>query len=107
MGSKIYFEKFGSPKVLEEDDGQLLEPAAGDVQVESRAIGVNPVDWKVVAEYLQNWAPVEFPAVPGTRVQVSLSRWARMSRTSRSVTRSSGRGSPAATSRVSTLPPHS
>jgi len=65
MGFKIYFEKFGSPKVLEEGDGGLPEPAAGEVQVQNRAIGVNPVDWKVVAGYLQDWAPVDFPAVPG------------------------------------------
>jgi len=35
------------------------------VTIVNRAISVNPVDWKVVAGYLKEHRPVQFPAVPG------------------------------------------
>jgi NADPH:quinone reductase-like Zn-dependent oxidoreductase len=65
MSAKIFFEKYGSPKVLREADDTLPEPGAGQVRIANRAISVNPVDWKVVAGYLKEFLPLELPAVPG------------------------------------------
>jgi NADPH:quinone reductase-like Zn-dependent oxidoreductase len=65
MSIKIYFEEYGSPKVLQHVDETLPEPGEGQVQIVNRAISVNPVDWKVVAGHLKDFLPLEFPAVPG------------------------------------------
>ncbi|PRY15814.1 quinone oxidoreductase family protein [Kineococcus rhizosphaerae] len=40
---------FGGPEVLELVDREVAPPGPGEVSVDVRAIGVNPVDWKVVA----------------------------------------------------------
>jgi NADPH:quinone reductase-like Zn-dependent oxidoreductase len=65
MSVKIYFEEYGSPKVLRQADEDLPELGEGQVRIVNRAISVNPVDWKVVAGYLKEYRPLEFPAVPG------------------------------------------
>ena len=65
MSVKIFFDEYGSPKVQQQADETLPEPGAGQVRIVNRAISVNPVDWKVVAEYLKQFRPLEFPAVPG------------------------------------------
>jgi NADPH:quinone reductase-like Zn-dependent oxidoreductase len=43
----IQFESFGGPDVLESVD--VVEPhaAAGQIRVAVKAVGVNPVDWKL------------------------------------------------------------
>jgi NADPH:quinone reductase-like Zn-dependent oxidoreductase len=65
LSVKIFFEEYGSPKVLQRADDTLPEPGPGQVRIINRAISVNPVDWKVVAGYLKQFRPLEFPAVPG------------------------------------------
>jgi NADPH:quinone reductase-like Zn-dependent oxidoreductase len=46
---------------------ELPEPHAGpgEVRIAVRTAGVNPVDWKVRAGYMQEVMPVVFPAIPG------------------------------------------
>jgi len=51
--------------VLQQADETVAEPGTGEVTIVNRAISVNPVDWKVVAGYLKEHRPVQFPAVPG------------------------------------------
>ncbi|WP_193597784.1 NADP-dependent oxidoreductase [Microbacterium sp. YJN-G] len=52
------------------DDLQLREVpepkvAPGSVLIEVKAAGVNPVDWKVMAGYLDAILPTQFPVIPG------------------------------------------
>lgn len=57
--------EFGDPQVVhtEEVDDPVLGPDG--VLVSVRAAGVNPVDWKVVAGYLQGAFPHHLPLIPG------------------------------------------
>ena len=55
------------------DTEELIEvpeptPGASELLVEVRAAGVNPVDWKIRAGYLQAFMPLTFPAVLGREV---------------------------------------
>lgn len=61
----IALERYGGPEVLERRE--LPEPPIGPdgVQVEIRAAGVNPVDWKIREGYLDGAFPSHFPLVPG------------------------------------------
>lgn len=65
MSARIHFEEYGSPKVLGFGEETVPEPGEGEVRIANRAISVNPVDWKIIAGYLKDAAPLEFPAVPG------------------------------------------
>jgi NADPH:quinone reductase-like Zn-dependent oxidoreductase len=65
MSEKVYFEEYGSPKVLRHTDESLPAPGEGQVRIVNRAISVNPVDWKIVAGHLKAHLPLELPAVPG------------------------------------------
>jgi NADPH:quinone reductase-like Zn-dependent oxidoreductase len=57
--------EFGEPSVVEIDD--VDDPLVGPdfVLVSVHAAGVNPVDWKIVAGYLQGAFPHHLPLVPG------------------------------------------
>jgi NADPH:quinone reductase-like Zn-dependent oxidoreductase len=66
MSTRVYFEEYGGPQVLKVGTEKLAEPGDGLVQVEFRAVSVNPADWKLVAGYLKKWVPLDFPAVPGS-----------------------------------------
>jgi NADPH:quinone reductase-like Zn-dependent oxidoreductase len=63
---KMSFDHYGSPDVVTAGEEDPEPPGEGEVQVGIRAIGVNPVDWKLVAGYLERYLPLEFPAVPGS-----------------------------------------
>jgi NADPH:quinone reductase-like Zn-dependent oxidoreductase len=56
---------FGDPSVVE--TGDVDDPLVGpdSVLVSVRAAGVNPVDWKIVAGYLQQRFPHHLPLIPG------------------------------------------
>jgi NADPH:quinone reductase-like Zn-dependent oxidoreductase len=57
--------EFGEPSVVRTED--IDDPLVGpdSVLVSVRAAGVNPVDWKVVAGYLQGFFPHHLPLIPG------------------------------------------
>lgn len=57
--------EFGEPSVVRTED--IDDPVVGpdSVLVSVRAAGVNPVDWKVVAGYLQGFFPHHLPLIPG------------------------------------------
>jgi NADPH:quinone reductase-like Zn-dependent oxidoreductase len=57
--------EFGDPSVVQV--GEVDDPLVGPdfVLVSVRAAGVNPVDWKIVAGYLQGAFPHYLPLVPG------------------------------------------
>jgi NADPH:quinone reductase-like Zn-dependent oxidoreductase len=60
-----FIREFGEPSVVQV--GELDDPVVGPdfVLVSVRAAGVNPVDWKIVAGYLQGAFPHHLPLVPG------------------------------------------
>ena len=61
----IAISKYGGPEVLEYTE--LPDPLVGPdvMQVEVRAAGVNPVDWKIREGYLDGAFPSHFPLVLG------------------------------------------
>ncbi|QHK21421.1 zinc-binding dehydrogenase [Pseudarthrobacter psychrotolerans] len=62
---KMKFDHFGSPDVVTAGEEEQSPPGPGEVQVGVRAIAVNPVDWKLVAGYLEPYFPLQLPGVPG------------------------------------------
>ena len=62
---KVSFDRFGSPEVVTVVEEELPPPGEHEVQLDVRAIAVNPVDWKLVAGYLEPYYPLPLPAVPG------------------------------------------
>lgn len=61
-----HIETFGSPDVLGTGEVVVRPPKGKEVVVRIEAAGVNPLDVKIMAGYLQQVFPVEFPYVPGT-----------------------------------------
>jgi NADPH:quinone reductase-like Zn-dependent oxidoreductase len=61
----IRFHEYGPPDVLRLEDAPRPEPGEGDVLVRVRTAGVNPIDWKLRAGYLQAFMPVELPHTLG------------------------------------------
>ena len=65
MSKRIAYYEYGNPDVLRFEDEQPAEPGAGQVRVRNELIGVNPVDWKMVAGYFRHTDCTAFPHVPG------------------------------------------
>ena len=65
MGTRMDFAQYGGPELVTAGEESLDAPGDGEVQVGIRAIAVNPMDWKLVAGYLQAYVPLQLPAVPG------------------------------------------
>ena len=62
------FHEYGPPSVLVIEDVDRPAPKAGEVLIRVHAAGVNPVDWKLRAGYLQAYMPVDLPYIPGLDV---------------------------------------
>lgn len=61
----VQLHEYGDPSVLRVDEVPRPHPGAGEVLVEVRAAGVNPIDWKLRSGGLQAFMPVELPHVLG------------------------------------------
>ncbi|WP_344072236.1 NADP-dependent oxidoreductase [Streptomyces crystallinus] len=61
----IVLEKYGSADDLRLTDVPDPKVAPGEVLIRVKAAGVNPVDWKVAAGYLDPIMEVGFPLIPG------------------------------------------
>ena len=61
----VRFHEYGPPSVLVVDTVDRPEPQAGEVLVRVHFAGVNPIDWKLRAGYLQQYMPIPLPATPG------------------------------------------
>lgn len=59
-------QSFGSPDVISIGEMTVRDPQPDEVVVRVEAAGINPLDVKIVAGYLQQVFPVDFPYVPGT-----------------------------------------
>lgn len=64
----ITFNEFGGPEVLRLAEVAEPHAGAGQVRVRVAAVGVNPVDYKIRAGWLQAIFPTRFPAIPGGEV---------------------------------------
>src|SRR6476661_3597553 len=61
----ITYSEYGSPDVLELTEQPLPKVGPGMVLVKVKAASVNPVDWKIMAGYLDGAMDLQFPAIPG------------------------------------------
>jgi NADPH:quinone reductase-like Zn-dependent oxidoreductase len=61
----IRFHEYGPADVLRLEEAPRPEPGEGEVLVRVKAAGVNPIDWKYRAGYLQQFMPLELPHIPG------------------------------------------
>ncbi|KRE82158.1 NADP-dependent oxidoreductase [Arthrobacter sp. Soil763] len=61
----ITYSEYGNPDVLELTEQPLPKVGPGMVLVKVKAAAVNPVDWKIMAGYLDEVMDLQFPAIPG------------------------------------------
>ena len=61
----VQFARYGGPDVLAVVDAEKPHPGPGEVRVASRAAGVQQVDAKIRAGYLQAFMPVQLPLISG------------------------------------------
>ncbi|WP_040885050.1 NADP-dependent oxidoreductase [Janibacter sp. HTCC2649] len=61
----ITYSKYGTPDTLTLTDVPDPKVGPGEVLIRVRSASVNPVDWKVLAGYLDGLMQVDFPAIPG------------------------------------------
>ncbi|RAX18802.1 NADP-dependent oxidoreductase [Pseudarthrobacter sp. AG30] len=61
----ITYSEYGSPDVLELTEQPMPKVGPGMVLVKVKAAAVNPVDWKIMAGYLDAAMDLQFPAIPG------------------------------------------
>lgn len=59
------YKSYGGVEKLERLELPVPKVGPGSVRIKVKAAGVNPVDWKVMAGYLDPLMDVDFPAVPG------------------------------------------
>lgn len=64
----VRFHEYGPPEVLRLESVERPQPGAGEVLVRVRAAGVNPIDWKIRAGYLQQFMPLDLPHILGIDV---------------------------------------
>lgn len=64
MSKRIVYYEHGGPEVLRWEDETVPDPARGQVLVRNELIGVNPIDWKLVAGFFRG-DPAPFPGTPG------------------------------------------
>ncbi|WP_010693273.1 NADP-dependent oxidoreductase [Saccharopolyspora spinosa] len=59
------YQQYGDPEVLELAELPMPKVAPGEVLIRVRSAAVNPVDWKLMAGYLDGAMQTFFPVVPG------------------------------------------
>lgn len=57
--------KYGGQDAMTTNEAPKPAPGPGQVLVQVHAAGVNPFDWKVREGFMQQWAPLTFPATLG------------------------------------------
>ena len=65
--------EYGTPDVVALDEVADPTPGPDGIVIDVAAAGVNPVDWKIVAGYLQGAFPHHLPMVPGWDVAGTVS----------------------------------
>ncbi len=65
MSIRIVYDTHGGPEVLRVEEVTVGDPGPGQVRVRNQAVGVNPVDWKIVSGAFGRGGEPEGPTVPG------------------------------------------
>jgi NADPH:quinone reductase-like Zn-dependent oxidoreductase len=63
--ASIAFSEYGPADVLHRQEAPVPEPGPGQVRIAVRAAGLNALDHKIRAGYMEQVFPVTFPHVPG------------------------------------------
>ncbi len=59
-------KRYGGSDVIEiNQTTSIPNLAAGDILVEIKAAGINPIDWKIREGYMQQMIPIQFPSILG------------------------------------------
>ena len=61
----ITYSTYGGPEVLSLTEVPTPKVGPAEIRIAVRSASVNPVDWKIVAGYLDSLLEVTFPAIPG------------------------------------------
>ncbi|MFP4644998.1 MAG: NADP-dependent oxidoreductase [Spirochaetales bacterium] len=61
----ITYEQYGDTSVLQQSDRPVPKVGPGEALVRVRCAAVNPVDWKIMAGYLDPLLHIWFPVTPG------------------------------------------
>lgn len=61
----VQFREYGDPDVLEVVEASEPHAQDGEIRIRVRAAGVNGIDWKIRAGYMQEHMPLALPAVTG------------------------------------------
>ncbi|MFI1536240.1 NADP-dependent oxidoreductase [Streptomyces anandii] len=61
MNQAVLFDRYGAPDALYATDLPVPVPRPGEVVVRYSAIGVNPIDWKILGGDLRAHVPMELP----------------------------------------------
>src|SRR4051812_30319017 len=61
----VTFAEYGGPEVLQVTDVPEPQPGAGQIRISVRAVGVNPIDWKIRSGAMSAFMPLELPAIDG------------------------------------------
>jgi NADPH:quinone reductase-like Zn-dependent oxidoreductase len=61
----VRIHAYGGPDQLQLEEASVPSPGAGEVLVQVRCAGVNPVDWKIRAGYMKSRHPAPFPLTIG------------------------------------------
>jgi NADPH:quinone reductase-like Zn-dependent oxidoreductase len=64
----ITFAEYGGPDVLTLSEVPVPEPGPGQVRLAVRAVGINPIDWKIRSGGMQQAFRITFPHTPGLEV---------------------------------------
>lgn len=57
--------KYGGPDEVQLETASLPDPQAGEILIRVHAAGVNPIDWKIRAGYIQQVMPLPLPITLG------------------------------------------
>src|SRR4051812_36983494 len=68
MPHTVQFNEYGDLDVLHVVDIPAPVPGPGQVRIAVQAAGINPIEWKIVAGFMRDMRPLEFPAGLGSDV---------------------------------------
>ena len=61
----VVIHAFGKSEVLQYEEAPMPQPAAGEVCIQVRAVGVNPFDWKIRQGAVEQMMPHQLPLILG------------------------------------------
>ena len=68
MAPTVQFSEYGGTDVLAVVDAPALTAGPGQVRIEVRAAGINPIDWKIMRGFMREMIPLTLPAGLGSDV---------------------------------------